>query len=209
MMSHDVLFLASQSQARQKLLRLACIPFKVLAHSSDEQIEQSWTTFQDHVLAIAKGKMHTVLLPKRTDLDRDYIFVLTADTLLRDPRKGTIFGKPANRQHAIQVLAQESEGPIEVATGCCLTKYIDSNGSWVTDKSIDIVSTSIVEFYVDKDSVELYFQQIPQAPICAGAGVIEEHGLTYLKSINGSFSGVMGLPLYEVRQALKDLRFKF
>ena len=76
-------------------------------------------------------------------------------------------------------------------------------------KSIDIVNTSIVEFYVDKDSVELYFQQIPQAPICAGAGVIEEHGLTYLKSINGSFSGVMGLPLYEVRQALKELKFKF
>lgn len=208
MMSPDVLYLASQSQARQKLLRLACIPFKVLAHSSDEQIEQSWTTFQDHVLAIAKGKMHAVTLPKRIDIDRDYIFVLTADTLIRDPRKGTLFGKPENRQHAIQVLAQESEGPIEVATGCCLTKFVDHKGTWGVEKSIDIVSTSIIEFYVDKDSVELYFQQIPQAPICAGAGVIEEHGLTYLKSINGSFSGVMGLPLYEVRQALKELKFK-
>ena len=43
----------------------------------------------------------------------------------------------------------------------------------------------------------------------SGAVAIEEFGAQYLKSISGSYTAVVGLPLYEVKEALIDLNFKF
>ena len=42
-----------------------------------------------------------------------------------------------------------------------------------------------------------------------GAGVIEGIGQAFLKNINGSYTAVIGLPLFELRQALKKIGFKF
>jgi len=44
---------------------------------------------------------------------------------------------------------------------------------------------------------------------CCGAGMVEGFGASFLKSINGSYSAVIGLPLFELRDALKKLDFKF
>lgn len=43
---------------------------------------------------------------------------------------------------------------------------------------------------------------------CAGAVTIEEFGMQFVKEIHGSYSNIIGLPLFEVRHALKTLGFQ-
>src|SRR3990172_5560226 len=208
-MVRDVLYLGSESRARQHLLDLAQIQYRVLAHGSDENINTENFSFDEQVLAIARHKMQTMKLPDPTAIGAEYIFVCTADTLIRNPETGKIFGKPRDRADAVGMLAEECTGPVQVVTGCSVKKFVWRDGAWQTDKMAHWTNSAMVEFYVDQDSVDRYLQALPVALRCAGAGVIEDHGLSYLKSINGSFTGVLGLPLYELRHELKKMGFRF
>jgi septum formation protein len=209
-MSSDILYIASQSKPRQQLLDFAQISYSVLDHGSDENLDQTaYASFNDYVLAIAKSKMNAVVLPERHNVDQDYLFVLTADTLIRNPRTGKIFGKPGSREKAIAMLKDERDGAVEVVTGCCLEKYVFRNGSWQRDQFSHWTTGALVEFYVDDESMDRYLTILPIVVHCSGAGVVEDHGLSYLKSVNGSYTAVTGLPLYELRQELKKLNFRF
>jgi septum formation protein len=208
-MTKDVLYLGSQSPARQKLLEQACIVFEVLTHTSDEQLAQQQMSFEEYVVAIAHSKMRSLVLPKPNEVDQDYLFVLTADTLIRNPRTKEVFGKPINREHAHAMLAEERQGVVEITTGCCFEKLVVRDGAWTMDRLEYFTSQSLAEFYVDEDAVDVYLNTIPMAIQCAGAGVIEGFGLSFLKSFQGSYSGAIGLPLYELRQVLKKHGFVF
>jgi len=209
MNNNDVLYIASQSPARQKLLTFAGIPYTVLAHGSDENLAYDGGSFAAYVEAIAQGKMRAVVLPNRHEVATDYLFILTADTLVRSTQNGQILGKPGTRERALQMLALECQAPIEVMTGCCIEKVQYCNDTWQVVAQESITSSSILEFMVDAQSVDTYLTQQPIAIHCAGGAIIEDFGLAYLKSINGSFSATMGLPLYEVRMVLRRLGFKF
>jgi septum formation protein len=208
-MTKDILYLGSQSRSRQLLLDYAGIPFKVLEHGSDESYLHADGTLEHQVTTIAHGKMETLLLPVHPEVACDYLFVLTADSLVKDPRTKEVFGKPEDRAHALRMLEAERKGPIEVATGCCLRKYVWLKNAWKMAEEKLWATGAMIEFYVDDASVDRYFATRPIALHCAGAGAIEEHGLAYFKSINGSYTAVLGLPLYEVWQELGQLGFKF
>jgi septum formation protein len=208
-MTRDTLYLGSQSRARQALLEYAGIPFKVLEHGSDESYTHADGTLEHQVTTIAQDKMHSLILPQRADVDHDYLFVLTADTLVKDPQTGAVLGKPTDRAHAVAMLAAECKGPVETVTGCCLKKFFFRDGMWHVDAEVSWAVGAMIEFYVDAPSVDRYFASRPISLHCAGAAAIEEHGLAYLKSINGSYTAVLGLPLYELRQELRGLGFIF
>jgi septum formation protein len=208
-MSKDVLYLASKSKPRQRLLTFAQISYKTIGHGSDERIENPDAPFAEQVLSIARSKIRTAQLPKKDLVPTEYIFVLTADSLVRNPRTGIVLSKPLTRQGAIAMLTDERSGPVEVVTGCCLEKFHFRDGMWQQGELAHWTNTTAAEFYVDEDSIDRYLATFPIALQCSGAGVVEEHGLSYLKSINGSYSSVIGLPLYELRQELKKLGFKF
>jgi len=80
MSKNDVLYIASQSRARQRLLTFAGIPYHVLEHGSDENLPYDGGSFAAYVLAIAQSKMRAVVLPARQEVATDYLFMLTADT---------------------------------------------------------------------------------------------------------------------------------
>ncbi len=204
----DILYLGSQSMARRRLLEYANINYQIITHSSDEELAEIPANFAEHVLIIAKHKMQTLNLPEPSSLDKNYFYALTADTLVKSITSNEIFGKPQDRQQAISMLTAECHGPIEVLTGCCLEKFGCHNNRWISIESTQWVSGATLEFYVDQDSIDQYFSAFPYALQCAGAGVVEEHGLSYLKKISGSYSAVLGLPLYELRLALKKMGFE-
>jgi septum formation protein len=179
-----------------------------LVHTSDEQPRHGINTFQDYVLAVAQGKMRSLRLPEPTKTDLDHIYALTADTLIRNPATGQVFGKPTNRDHAIKMLKAQQQGVIEIVTGCCLEKFNKGQDGWHRAASEHWVTGATAEFFVDDDSIDTYLKEIPIALKCSGAGYVEDHGLRYLKSINGSFSAVIGLPLYELCINLKKIGFK-
>jgi len=54
---------------------------------------------------------------------------------------------------------------------------------------------------------DYYLEQIPHAINACGAGIIEDFGLNFLKTVNGSFTAILGLPLFELRKALTTMGF--
>ena len=204
----DTLYLGSQSPARRRLLDYAKINYQVISHESTEELTSAPATFQEHVLAIAQHKMQMLNLPDPTNVDLNYLYALTADTLVRNTLTGEIFGKPISRERAISMLTSERQAPVEVLTGCCLEKFDRHNNCWISSDSDHWVTGAIIEFYVDDDSIDKYLATFPNVLQCSGAGVVEDHGLSYLKNISGSYTAVLGLPLYELRLSLKKMGFE-
>lgn len=207
-MSKDTLYLGSQSQARQRLLDFANIDYQLLAHASDEEVDHAKDTFEKNVLAIAKHKMQTLILPEKNKVPTDYLFALTADTLIKSKQTGEVLGKPKDREHAIEMIMLERDAPVEVVTGCCLEKFYYRDNQWAQGDVEHWTTGAVVEFCVDNESIDQYLSTFPFILQCSGAGMVEDHGLSYLKSIQGSYTAVIGLPLYELRQALKRLSFR-
>ena len=209
MIDQDVLYLGSKSAQRQKLLSDAAIPFKILEHNSDEIVERSTLTFHEYVIAIAQSKMLSLALPDPKTVPTNYLFVLTADTLIRLSKSNKILGKVSNKKAAHLALKQESSEPLEVATGCNLEKFYIVNGAWKSDASLTWATSAFIEFIVPDESIDQYLTLLPHALQCCGAAVAEGFGASFLKSINGSYTATLGLPLFELRAALKQYNFKF
>ena len=205
----DIIFLASQSASRKQLLSYAAIPFKILDHTTNEKLVKQTGSFYEYILAIAQHKMNHVLLPSPDTIQDNYLFVLTADSLTYDKSTGIIFGKPKDMHDARRMLKHKFGKLIEVATGCCLEKKIIKNNEWITEQKKEWVTSGEIEFLLSDQDIDVYLKKMPEALYASGAGIIENFGLSFLKSIRGSYTAVMGLPLYELRQALTTLSFKF
>ncbi len=206
----DILYLGSQSQPRQNLLKLADIKFKVLEHKSAESVVEPSDDFEKYVIAIACDKMQHLQFPEVSQIKEKRIFVLTADTLIKTVRTNQILGKPRDLEHAKEMLRILRDQPIDVFTGCCLQLMKQSGRThWEIEKRQCWATGAQVEFSIDEESFDFYFGKEPWALHACGGGVIEGVGQAFLKSINGSYTSVLGLPLFELRQGLKRLGFKF
>jgi len=200
------LYLASQSLSRQQLLTLAGISFKLASHTSDECISLPEASFTEQVRAIALDKMACVELPVEAQ-DYDDVFVMTADTLVRTAATKDVLGKPVDKQHAHEMLALLRDQPAQVVTATCIEKRSWQDGAWQSKERKVIVTDSTVEFVIPEDHVDLFLEREQGALSAAGCAVIENFGLSFLKTINGSFTSVLGLPLYEVRTILASMKF--
>ncbi|MCB9493659.1 MAG: Maf family protein [Epsilonproteobacteria bacterium] len=209
MSKQDILYLASQSPSRQRLLKHARIQFKTLEHGSDERSVVHRFNFDEYVIDIAKDKMRTVKLPHTSEHEDDVLFVLTADSMARDEQENEVFGKPENIEDAHRMVKIIGQRPIQVVTGCCLYKFKKVQGAWERTDAVEWSTQALVEFYIDPDMIETYFEIMPAALHACGASIIEEYGYSFLKSVQGSFTTILGLPVYQLRQALKKLDFRF
>lgn len=199
----NTLLLASQSYSRALLLQKAKIPFTVIGQTADEHQCDWGLPLEELVLSIAQYKMQHARLP--VCQEGDTVFVLTADTLTQD-RAGVVYGKPANYQAAVDTIKALQAGS-RVSTAFCLEKKQFMQGVWqVIDLRQEVVSADCL-FDIPDRWIDTYLQTEPLALKAAGSMVIEEYGLQFLKTINGSYSTIMGLPLCEVRQALETLGF--
>lgn len=207
-MMHDTLYLGSQSVSRQQLLIQTGIQFKTLEHGSSEAGIENRDDFSKHVLAIAYDKLRHLKLPELISIQTDYLFVLTADTLIRTTKSLQILGKPRDKAHALQMLELIAQEPIEIMTGCCLERMVKKADGWSMDQFHHWTSSSLAEFCVDPERIDLYFEKSPAALYACGACVIEGPGQSFLKNFSGSYSGAMGIPLFELVQALKGMHFK-
>ena len=207
-MSKDVLYLGSKSRSRRELLQIAEIDHKILEHKSDECGIDIKHGFTNYVLSIAQEKMEHLDLPSSQEINSDYIFVLTADTMAKSTKSNQILGKPKDKDDAIKMLKILCDETVDVVTGCCLEKKVWKNGKWELQAKEHWTTNAIVEFCVEPESLEKYFEKMPNALNACTGGIIEGFGSCFLKSVNGSYTTVLGLPLYEVRQKLKKMGFK-
>jgi septum formation protein len=187
------IILASASPRRSELLRQIGVEFRVLVSDTDERVLEGERP-ADYVIRVARDKAMEVLL--RAGIDEP---VLAADTavVLDD----TILGKPDNRAHAIDMLRCLSGRTHEVYSGVVLA--IDETRVHsclnVTRVSFASLEEEWIEAYCDTgDPMDK-----------AGAYGVQGRAAEKISRIEGSFSGVMGLPLFETCQILQNLEVIF
>ncbi|TET33516.1 hypothetical protein E3J61_03905 [Candidatus Dependentiae bacterium] len=197
-----ILYLASQSPSRQQLLREVQIPFELVSQTADEAACDWGLPLHKLVASIALYKMEHADL---SGIDREKeIFVLTADTLSQDAN-GAIQGKPKDRADAIEKI-KEARGGTRLCTGFCLDKKAWKNGGWQTVDRIEQVVHASYKFIIPDEWIETYLEKSPGLN-CSNAIAVEQYGGQFLKEVQGSYTAIVGLPLYEVREALEKLGF--
>jgi septum formation protein len=116
--------------------------------------------------------------------------VLAADTAVIV--NGSIFGKPLNREQGLSMLRQLSG----------TTHHVFSAISVRGRQHEEVVSITEVTFRKLSEAEIVAYWETGEPEDKAGAYAIQGSGSIFVKTINGSFSGVMGLPLYETAELL-------
>jgi septum formation protein len=180
-----VLRLASVSPRRRELLNQIGVPHIVSGAHIDESVHGGERP-HDYVQRMARTKAQTIW---EQDLS---LPVLGADTTV--VLDGTVFGKPADRADALRMLGLLSGRTHEVLTAVALAS---------TQGLAMRVSVSAVRFRgLGADEIAAYWET-GEPRDKAGAYAVQGLGAVFIESLSGSFSGVMGLPLFETSELLR------
>lgn len=200
---NNILLLGSKSYSRKLLLDFARIPYHVIEQDADET-QCDWKLAMPQVVAnIARYKMEHVVMPQG-NAQGQISFVLTADTLSQE-KDGTVGGKPANLDDAIAKIRRARAG-MRTGTAFCLDRRIWQNGQWQVDRRIEQYVQAEYIFDIPEAWIDRYIANTI-ALSASQAIAIEEYGAQFLKEVHGSYSTIVGLPLFEVREALEKIHF--
>lgn len=184
-MSRNFIYLASASPRRRELLRQIGVPFQVIAAGVDESVRPGEAA-GDYVARLAAAKAQAAWRPKHDAP------VLAADTTV--VLDGEILGKPAGRREAVDMLLRLSGRTHEVLTAVALRS---------ADGTETRISHSLVRFRrVDSDQAAAYWDT-GEPRDKAGAYAIQGGAAVFIAELRGSYSGVMGLPLFETAELLQ------
>lgn len=180
------LHLASSSPRRQEILRALGLDFTVEAAEVEER-RLSDESPQQMVLRLAADKA----LAARVDTGR---FVIGSDTavVLDDD----VLGKPGDRDDALRMLLKLSGRCHSVLTGVAL---LGPDGMQTALSRTDVFFREI-----SRDEAIAYWHS-GEPRDKAGAYGIQGRGGAFVESINGSYSGVVGLPVYETVRLLQNV----
>lgn len=181
------IILASQSPRRKQLLEWAEVAFDIVVKETDERFPPGLEP-EEVAVYIARNKAIAVQAERNADE-----IILAADTIV--VLGDNIIGKPVHREDAVSILLALSGSVHKVITGVVIKKGNEEIAfADVTEVEFHNVTVSEIEFYVDK------YKPYDKA----GAYAIQEWiGVVGIKSINGDFYNVMGLPVSRVVRELK------
>lgn len=199
--SNSFIYLASQSPRRQELLKQIGVRFEMLAPDPSEDSESieiplpnekarayvERVTIAKSIAALARWKKRS--LP--------WAPILCADTTVSLPNSaaGEILGKPTDAADATRILTMLSGKTHEVLTAVALTIS-------PSDDPVCLVQVSEVQFAnLSTNQINAYIAS-GETFGKAGAYGIQGLGAILIPSIQGSYSGIMGLPIFETTQLL-------
>jgi len=180
-----VLVLASSSPQRKALLQQIGIEPVCVAADIDES-RHADESAADYVGRLAQEKCHAVLAKHPEAL------VIAADTTISKGQQ--VLGKATDLDQAIETLSLLSGTHHSVLTGVCVA---------TASAEKQLVCETLVEFGpVSADEIRAYWDSgEPKGK--AGCYAIQGAGAMFVKSIHGSYSNVVGLPVHEVSTLLK------
>jgi septum formation protein len=188
-MSADFVYLASGSPRRRELLQQIGVSFRLVVTELDETPRLSEAPAA-YVSRLAAAKADAGWLCSR---GLGTAPVLAADTAV--VLDGAILGKPQDKGHAEGMLLQLSGRTHEVMTAVAVRS---TAGNEIK------VSQSLVTFrLIDAAEASAYWNT-GEPRDKAGAYAIQGYAAIFIADLRGSYSGVMGLPLFETAQLLKS-----
>lgn len=188
--SNSSLILASASPRRREILQSVGLKFRIIpAHVNEDCL--AGESPAKHVNRLSYNKAMAIAMKHQN------AWVLGADTIV--VIDGIILGKPANKAQAKNMLERLSGREHKVFTGFTIahmefdiheTKVIQSTVRFKT------ISTEEINWYITCD--EPYDK--------AGGYAIQGKGAYFIRSIRGSYTNVIGLPLCEVLEIFKKFK---
>ncbi|OTN88574.1 septum formation protein Maf [Enterococcus sp. 7E2_DIV0204] len=169
--------LASQSPRRHELLSRIISDFEVVPADIDEDVK-SYFTPMDYVLTMAAQKAAHIAKQYPNDL------VIGSDTIVTIDNE--ILGKPTSREDGFRMLRQLSGRTHKVYTSVVLMK---------DDQESSATVPATVEFYDLTDEEINRYLDTKEYEDKAGAYGIQEQGALLVKSIQGDYYSIMGLPI--------------
>jgi septum formation protein len=212
---HSFIYLASQSPRRQELLTQIGVQFELLLADSNEDAESLEIQLPDEPalayvkrvtlakLTAAKQRLHARGLPSAPILCADTTVALTLNN--GKSIKEIILGKPQDHQDAKRILQLLSGKTHQVHTAVAVTGKPHIND----DEPRLLVSSSQVTFKSLNDEEINAYISTNEPMGKAGAYGIQGICGCLISSISGSFSGIMGLPLYETSQLMHETGVQF
>ena len=187
----EPIILASGSLRRQDYFRLLGIPFSIMPSRASEEMTPGLDP-RSQAEAIARRKVDEVV---KTLEGRLPPWILGADTVV--VVDGTVFGKPADKEDARNMLRALSGREHEVVTALALY-----NGR---KKSIDCRSNLSYVRFAQLSEAELeWYLETGEWQGVAGAYRIQGLAACFIAEIKGSYSSIVGLPMHDFYVMLRE-----
>lgn len=196
------IYLASQSPRRRELLKQIGVNFELLLLRSDvcrnmdvDETVRDNEQPEVHVRRICQEKIEAGR--KSLRLRNLPVFpVLAADTVVA--LDGKIFGKPENAEHAAEMLRRLSgcEHQVLSAVAVAFGEHVEM-----------ALSTSTVRFATLSEERIRRYLRTSEYNDKAGGYAIQGQAGAFAEHISGSYSGVMGLPLFETVKLLQHFGY--
>jgi len=183
--NYDII-LGSQSPRRQELMRGLNLNFRVITIDVDEDYPQNLQC-EEIPVYIARKKAAAY-----KDVLKDNSLLITADTIVW--LNGKVFGKPYDKEDAIEMLKQLSGKTHQVITGVCITTVNKT-------KVFDVI-TNVKFASLSDEEIEYYVENYKPYDKAGAYGIQEWIGFMGIESVEGSFYNVMGLPIQKLYSEL-------
>lgn len=182
------IILASSSPRRKQLLDQINVSY-LCYHPQTEEIMAPGESPHDYALRNSLEK--ALNIKNRPDIS-SRLPILAADTIISI--NGNVLGKPKNRQDFLNMLELLSDSSHHVITAVTIL---------VDNASHSAISNSTVTFrQVTREERDAYWET--GEPLDkAGGYAIQGQGAIFIKKIEGSYSGIMGLPLFETSELIR------
>ncbi|MDR1419207.1 MAG: Maf family protein [Treponema sp.] len=192
----ESIILASGSLRRQEYFRLLGLPFSIMPSLIDESPEKGRTP-EELAGDLAVKKVKKVV---ETLKDRLPAWICGADTIISVD--GEVYGKPKDREDAGNMLRRLGGREHEVFTAVAL--YNGKAGTM----DCRTVSSTVVFAGLSENEIEWYLNTGEWQGV-AGAYRIQGLASCFISSIKGSFSAIVGLPMYEFYAMLRDSGYPY
>jgi septum formation protein len=194
MLQKPTLFLASESPRRAELLRQIGVEFESHAVNIDES-QYSNESARDYVCRIAQSKAQIAmeqLAMESLTTDHQEFIVLGADTTIA--LEDDIIGKPVDRDHCQCILRRLSARQHQVLTAVAVASR---NGTELRLTQNQVSFRSLTDQEIDS------YCASAEPMDKAGAYAIQGKAAVFIDRLDGSYSSVMGLPLFETAELLQ------
>jgi septum formation protein len=182
------IILASKSPRRKSLLKELGLKFEVRIHETDESYPDSL-----QVKEIAGYLAEKKAIPFENEVDEKTI-VITADTIVYIDND--VLGKPSDYDDAFKMLKKLSGRWHHVDTGVCI---------FSKTKKVTFTATTKVHFKIlTDDEISYYITNFKPYDKAGAYGIQEWIGLIAAEKIDGSYFNVMGLPVQQLWEELRE-----
>jgi len=189
-MKFPKVYLASASPRRRELLTQIGVDFSVLNVSVDESVLAAETP-SDYAKRTALAKAQAGWKTLKTN----YRPVIGADTAVVLPSQ-QILGKPENLQQAEAFLLQLSASSHQVLSAVAI---VWQQQHWLSLQISDVQFKKLSSAEID------WYLATGEGKDKAGGYAVQGLAAMFIENIKGSYSGVMGLPLFETSQILQQV----